>query len=117
MKTNCIPIAAGFLLVTTAIAFAQHRATRKPAQRQSQEQPQMQPHKPSDLLSMFFRNNLDRILSPIDHLVPLPRARVTALRGQFIDQGSKASEPKKPMYDAAIAACNAVSAAMDEREK
>jgi hypothetical protein len=66
---------------------------------------------------MFFRNNLDRILSPIDQSVPLPRARVTELREQFIDQGSKAPEPKKPMYEAAIAVCNALSAAMDEREK
>jgi len=72
----------------------------------------MHPHKPSDLLSMFFRNNLDRILSPIDQSVPLPRARVTELREQFIDQGSKAPEPKKPMYEAAIAVCNAVSAAI-----
>ena len=79
----------------------------------------MQPRKPSDVLSLFFHNHLDRILSPIGQPkpVPLPRARVTQLREQFIDQDQKAPEPKKPMYEAAIAVCDAVSAAMDERDK
>ena len=97
----CVVIAAGLLFATTALA------QQKPLP------------KPSDLLALFFHNHLDRILSPIGqpNPVPLPRARVTQLREQFIDQGSKAPEPKKPMYEAAIAVCDAVSAAMDEREK
>src|SRR5438067_8114335 len=95
--TRIISAAASLLLTTTAVA----------------EQ------KPSDVLSVFFHNHLDRILSPIGQPkpVPLPRARITQLREHFIDQGSKAPEPKKPMYEAAIAVCDAVSAAMDEREK
>jgi hypothetical protein len=66
---------------------------------------------------MFFRNNLDRILSPIDQSVPLPRARVTELREQFINQGSKAPDAKKPMYEAAVAVWDAISYAMNERQK
>src|SRR5438067_2975165 len=95
--TRIISAAASLLLTTTAVA----------------EQ------KPSDVLSLFFHNHLDRILSPIGQPkpVPLPRVRVTQIREQFIDQGSKAPEAKKPMYKAAIAVCDAVSTAMDEREK
>ena len=48
--------------------------------------------KPSEVLSLFFHNHLDRILSPIGQPkpVPLPHARVTQLREQFADQFSKA---------------------------
>jgi hypothetical protein len=105
MKATRLIIAAGLLFATSAIAHAQQKPAPEP------------PQKPSDLLSMFFRNQLDRILSPIGQPIPLPRARITQLREQFANQGSKAPEAKKPMYEAAIAVCNAVSAAMDEREK
>ena len=107
MKTTRLIIAAGLLFATIAITLAQQKPGQKP------------PPKPSDVLSLFFHNHLDRILSPIGQPkpVPLPRARVTQVREQFIDQGSKAPEPKKPMYEAAIAVCDAASAAMDEREK
>src|SRR5207253_3818359 len=63
--------------------------------------------------------HLDRILSPIGQPkpVPLPRARVTQLREQFADQWSKAPDVDKPMYQAAVAVCDAISSAMDERQK
>jgi len=75
--------------------------------------------KPSEVLSLFFHNHLDRILSPIGQPKPvlLPRARVTQLREQFADQFSKAPDTDKPMYQAAVAVCDAVAAAMDERQK
>jgi hypothetical protein len=75
--------------------------------------------KPSELLSLFFRNHLDRILSPIGQRVPvpLPHARVAELREKFADQWSKAPDVDKPIYQAAVAVCDAVSAAMDERQK
>jgi hypothetical protein len=71
------------------------------------------------LLSLFFRNHLDRILSPIGQPkpVPLPHARITELREQFVDQFSKAPDTDKSMYQAAVSVCDAVSAAMDERQK
>ena len=75
--------------------------------------------KPSEMLSLFFRNHLDRILSPIGQPkpVPLPHARITQLREQFADQFSKAPDTDKAMYQAAVAVCDAVSSAMDERQK
>lgn len=98
MKTiRVMSAAASLLLTTTAVAQ----------------------HKPSEVLSLFFQNHLDRILSPIGQPVPvpLPHARVTQLREQFADQWSKAPEADKPMYQAAVAVCDAVSSAMDERQK
>ena len=98
MKAIRIVSAAASLLLTTTVVAQQ---------------------KQSELLSLFFRNHLDRILSPIGQPkpVPLPRARVTQLREQFADQWSKAPDVDKPMYQAAVAVCDAVSAAMDERQK
>jgi hypothetical protein len=98
MKAIHIILAAASLLLTTT-AVAQQ--------------------KPSEVLSLFFRNHLDRILSPIGQPkpVPLPHARVTQLREQFADQFSKAPDTDKPMYQAAVAVCDAVSAAIDERQK
>jgi len=111
MKATRLIIAAGLLFATTAIALAQQKTGQQPGQKPAR--------KPSDLVSLFFRNNLDRILSPIGQPtpVPLPRARITELREQFANQWSKAPEAKKPMYEAAVAVCDAISAAMDERQK
>lgn len=39
------------------------------------------------------------------------------LHEQFADQFSKASDTDKPIYQAAIAVCDGISAAMDERQK
>ena len=101
--TRIIIISAVLLFAITAIALAQ----QNPAQ------------KPSDVLSLFFRNHLDRILSPIGQRVPvpLPHARVAELREKFADQWSKAPDVDKPMYQAAVAVCDALLAAMDERQK
>jgi hypothetical protein len=98
MKAMRIVSAAASLLLTTTVVAQQ---------------------KPSEVLSLFFHNHLDRILSPIGQPkpVPLPHARVTQLREQFADQFSKAPDTDKPMYQAAVAVCDSVSAAMDERQK
>ena len=98
MKAIRIVSAAASLLLTTTVVAQQ---------------------KPSEVLSLFFHNHLDRILSPIGQPkpVPLPHARVTQLREQFADQFSKATDTDKTMYQAAVAVCDAVAAAMDERQK
>jgi hypothetical protein len=106
MKATRVFTAAALFFAISATAPAQQQPAQKPH------------HKPSDLLSFFFRNHLDQILSPIGQAEPvLPRTRITELRSQFANQWSKAPERKKPMYKAAVAVCDAISSAMDEREK
>jgi hypothetical protein len=105
MKTNRLIIALSLSFAITTVSLAQP-PPQKPA-----------PHKPSDLLRSFFHDHLDQILSPIDQSVPLPRTRVTDLRARFADHWAKAPEPKKPIFEAAVRVCDAVSSAMDEREK
>ena len=74
--------------------------------------------KPSEMLSLFFRNHLDRIVSDwAAKAGSMPHARITQLREQFADQFSKAPDTDKAMYQAAVAVCDAVSSAMDERQK
>jgi hypothetical protein len=61
--------------------------------------------------------NLDNILAPLDQRVPLPRAELSQLRENLLDQSAKAPDPQKPAYRSAIAVCDAIGSAMDEREK
>lgn len=72
---------------------------------------------PSVELGEFGAAHLDKILAPLDQQVALPRTEVAQLRESFTDRRSKALENEKPAYQAAIAVCNALSQAMDEREK
>jgi hypothetical protein len=72
---------------------------------------------PSVELGEFGAAHLDKILAPLDHQVALPRTEVAQLRESFTDRRSRALENEKPAYQAAIAVCNALSQAMDEREK
>jgi hypothetical protein len=72
---------------------------------------------PSIELGEFGAAYLDRILAPLDQQVPLPRGQVAQLRESFTDRWAKAPQNEKPAYQAAVTVCNAVSQAMDEREK
>lgn len=72
---------------------------------------------PSVELGEFGAAHLDKILAPLDHEIPLPRTEVAQLRESFTDRRSKAPDNEKPAYQAAIVVCNALSQAMDEREK
>jgi hypothetical protein len=72
---------------------------------------------PSVELGEFGAAHLDRILSPLDQRIDLPRGLLTELRESFIDRGSKAMTNEKPAYQQAVAVCNAVSQAMDERDQ
>jgi hypothetical protein len=75
------------------------------------------PQPPSAVLSRFTANQLDRILSPIDRQIPLPRTRLSQIRAQFTDKLAQAPDTEKTQYQAAVAVCDALNAAMDEREK
>lgn len=72
---------------------------------------------PSVALSRFGGAHLDQILGPIDQNIPLPRNELMQLRGSFLDWKAKASPNEQPAWQAAIAVCDALNNAMDEREK
>ena len=70
---------------------------------------------PSVDLSRFVGANLDKILGPLEVKVPLPRAELAQLRVSFATRFSKASLAERAQFQAALAVCDAISQAMDER--
>jgi len=72
---------------------------------------------PSVELGEFGAGYLGGVLAPLDQRVEMPRSLLTQLRESFLDRGSKAPPNEKPAYQAAVAVCNAVSKAMDERDQ
>jgi len=72
---------------------------------------------PSLALSRFGGAHLDQILAPIDQNVPLPRNELMQLRGSFLEWKAKAPANEQPAWHAAVAVCDALNSAMDEREK
>jgi hypothetical protein len=99
------------LLVTPVSGGNPNRRRQAPLNQPNGPQP------PSVLLSQFTANQLDRILSPIERQVPLPRTRLSQLRAQFTDKWAQAPDAEKAQYQTAVAVCDALNAAMDEREK
>jgi hypothetical protein len=80
-------------------------------------QPPPGPRSPSVELGEFGGEHLEKILAPLEHQVPLPRSELSRLRQSFADRRATAPENEKPVYQAALLVCNALSQAMDEREK
>lgn len=72
---------------------------------------------PSIALSRFGGAHLDQILAPIDQNVRLPRNELMQIRGSFLDWRAKAPPNEQAAWNAAIAVCDALNNAMDEREK
>ena len=72
---------------------------------------------PSADLSRFVGANLERILGPLDQKVPLPRAELAQMRASFAGRFSKASLAERTQFQSALAVCDALSQAMDERDK
>ncbi|HEY1769611.1 MAG TPA: hypothetical protein VGG02_05090 [Chthoniobacterales bacterium] len=72
---------------------------------------------PSAQLSQLTATHLDNVLAPIDQTVTLPWSEVSQLRTDFSSEMATAPDAEKPKYEAAIAVCDALNAAMDEREK
>ncbi len=72
---------------------------------------------PSLALSRFGGAYLDKILAPIDQNVPLPRNELLQLRESFVSWIAKAPPNEQPAWRGAIAVCDALNNAMDEREK
>jgi len=115
MKSFFITFLLAFLLIVSANGDNPHRK-RPPPPSQAPGRP-AGPQPPSVLLSQFNANHLDEILSPIDQQIRLPRTRVSQLRAHFTDKQAQAPDVEKIQYQAAIAVCDALNAAMDEREK
>jgi hypothetical protein len=100
-------------IVSPALGGNPRRGRGKQPPNRQQGEPQL----PSVQLSRFTAAHLDRILSPIDRQVPLPRTRLSQLRAAFADKWAQVPDPEKAQYQTAVAVCDALNAAMDEREK
>lgn len=81
---------------------------------------------PSKALAPYI-NNLDALLAlqrppgkkaPAQHaLIEKAPGQLVTLRQEFTEQRGKAPEAERAKYDAAIATCNALTGALDERQK
>jgi hypothetical protein len=111
--TAVILLLAVIAFVTPAPAGKPHRDAGNPQPNQQQHEPQL----PSVQLARFTAAHLDRILSPIDRRVPLPRTRLSQLRASFANKWAQAPDREKAQYQTAVTVCDALNAAMDEREK
>lgn len=80
-------------------------------------QPPPGPRPPSVELGEFGGAHLEKILAPLERQVALPRSELSQLRQSLTDRRATAPESEKPIYQAAILVCNALSQAMDERDK
>jgi hypothetical protein len=72
---------------------------------------------PSVDLAKFAGANLDKILGPLDAKTPMPRAELAQIRASISARFSKASLAERPQFQAALAVCDALNQAMDERNK
>jgi hypothetical protein len=80
-------------------------------------QPPPGPRPPSVELGEFGGAHLEKIFAPLEHQIALPRSQLAQLRQSLTDRRVTAPENEKPVYQAALLVCNALSQAMDEREK
>jgi hypothetical protein len=72
---------------------------------------------PSVDLAKFAGANLDKILGPLDAKIPMPRAELAQIRASISARFSKATLAERPQFQAALAVCDALNQAMDERNK
>lgn len=104
-------------LIAPAIAAKKHKSGTNPPPTE-QVIPQVADSQlPSVRLAPFLGAPLDHILAPIDQPCILPRNELRMLRESFIDHGTAAAQADRVVYKSAIAVCDAMSSAMDEREK
>jgi hypothetical protein len=72
---------------------------------------------PTAVLTKFLEYFLDRILAPLPQNVAMPRTELGLVRVAFVAQASQVPAAERPAYQWAIATCDAMSSAMDERDK
>jgi hypothetical protein len=108
-------------LLVTAIAPADAAwTTKKPSKKKGAYTPPPAPTPtppPSVDLSKFIGGNLEKILGPLDAKMPMPRPELAQIRTSISGRLSKASLAERPQYQAALKVCDALSQAMDERNK
>jgi hypothetical protein len=119
MKTRTA-VTSLVVIVFTASVFAgkpHHKGGGKPPPQQQQAPPPAPagPQPPSARLAQFTAAHLDHILAPIDQQAALPRTEISQLRAAFADDSAKAPEAEKEQFTTAIAVCDALNSAMDER--
>jgi hypothetical protein len=105
-------------LIASAVAGKPHKHPGKPEQQQAPPPAAAAgPQPPSARLSQFTAAHLDAILAPIDQRPQLPRTDVSQLRAALADESAKAPEAEREQFTTAIAVCDALNSAMDEREQ
>jgi hypothetical protein len=75
------------------------------------------PQPPSVELSNFTNQNLDIILGPLEQKAPMPRSELARLRASFESARAKSVPATRKQYKAALAVCDALAKAIDERER
>lgn len=119
MKTTAVASLIFIALITLGFAGKPHKGggRRPPPRQQQMSAASTEPQLPSALLLQFTAAHLDHILAPLDQQVALPRTELSQLRAGLASDSAKAPAPDKAQYQTAIAVCDALSQAMDEREK
>src|SRR4051812_23937415 len=117
MKGKLLALILIIGLSASTFAGRHHRSGGDQAAPQQRVQSPAVSQPASARLAQFTAAYLDHILAPIDENVLLPRTELGQLRAEFLDRMMKAPDPEKPQYQAAVAVCDALTSAMDERDK
>jgi hypothetical protein len=120
MKTAIRSLAYLIVIVSLATIAPPAWSARRPKKPKPQYTPPPAPTPtpaPSTDLSSFVGANLDKILGPLEVKSPSPRAELAQLRASFANRFSKASLAERPQFQAALSVCDALSQAMDARDR
>ena len=106
-----------FALIAPVLAGKKHKSGDKPPTSEQVISQVADSQLPSVRLAPFLGTPLDHIFAPLDQQVVLPNNELRMLRESFVDQGSAATDTNRAVYKSAVLVCDAMSSAMDEREK
>lgn len=117
MKLTLATSVVVLALLAPALAGKPHKHAEKPAQQAPPPPAPAGLQPPSARLSQFTAAHLDAILAPIDQRPALPRTELSQLRAALTDEAARAPEAQKDQFTTALAVCDALNSAMDEREQ
>ena len=72
---------------------------------------------PTAVLTKFMEYFLDHILAPLSQNVAMPRTELGLMRAAFIGQAAQVPPTERTPFQWAVATCDALGSAMDERDK